>query len=162
MTLRSPLEATSSSLLPSPASPGVGGHPLQFSRQMRNPLSETRALQTTPALVSGDDGALEFAVGSIELGLIGQDALVEGAESDDVGLEPPVVGRPNGVEEGGVSRGGSLQGFVDPVGHRVCGVSGILGGGVNLADMREVMRAVLGGVPSHPTVVELLDPLSRV
>ena len=87
MTSHSPLEATSSSLFPSPASPGVGGHPLRFSRQMRNPLSETRALQTTPALVSGDDGAFEFSVGAVELGLIGQHALVEGAESDDVGLE---------------------------------------------------------------------------
>src|SRR6266404_5377558 len=162
MTLRSPLEATSSSLLPSPASPGVGGHPLQFSRQMRNPLSETRALQTTPALVSGDDGALEFAVGSIELGLIGQDTLVEGAESDDVGLEPPVVGRPNGVEEGSVSGGGPLEGFVDPVRHGICGVSRVLGGGVNLADVREVMRAVFRAIPRHSTVVELLDPLGRI
>src|SRR6266404_7360905 len=146
MTLHLPLEATSSSLFPSPASPGIGGHPLRFSRQMRNPLSETRALQTAPALVSGDDGALEFAVGAVELGLIGQYAFVEGAESDDVGFEPPVVGRPNGVEEGGVSGGGPLKGLVDPVRHWVCGVSRVLGSGVDLADMWEVVRAVLGGV----------------
>src|SRR6266446_4217733 len=28
--------------------------------------------------------------------------------------------------------------------------------------MREVMRAVLRGIPRHPTVIELLDPLSWV
>src|SRR6266403_1609998 len=162
MTLHLPLEVTSSSFLPSPASPGVGGHPLRFSRQMRNPLSETRALQTTPALVSGDDGALEFAVGAVELGLIGQDTLVEGAESDDVGLEPPVVGRPNGVEEGSVSGGGPLEGLVDPVRHGICGVSRILGGGVNLADVREIVRAVFRGVPRNSTVVKFLNPFGRV
>src|SRR6266446_1423883 len=103
MTLRSPLEATSSSLLPSPASPGVGGHPLQFSRQMRNPFSKTCALQMASALVSGDDGSLELAIGAVELGLVGQNPLVEGSESDDVGLKPPIIGGPNGVEEGGRS-----------------------------------------------------------
>src|SRR6266446_4313866 len=161
MTSRSPLEATPSSFLPSPASPGVGGHPLWLSRQMRNPLSNTRALQTALALVSGDDGALEFAVGAVELGLVGQDALVEGAEADDVGLKPPVVGRPNGVEEGSVGGGGPLEGFVDPMRHGICGVSRVLGGGVNLADVREVVRAVFRGIPRHSTVVKLLDPLGR-
>src|SRR6266446_10652719 len=162
MTSRSPLEATSSSFLPSPASPGVDGHPLRLSRQMRNPFSNTRALQTTPALVSGDDGSFELAVGAIELGLVGEDALVEGPESHDIGLESPVVGGFDGVEEGSVSGGGPLKGLVDPVGHWLCRVSGILRTGVDLADMREVMGAVLGGIACHPAVVQLLDPLSRV
>src|SRR6266403_3287963 len=150
MTLHLPLEATSSSLFPTPASPDVGGHSLRLPRQMRNPLSKTCALQASSALVPGDDGAFELAVGAVELGLIGQHALVEGAESDDVGFEPPVVGRPNGVEEGSVSGGGPLNGLVDPVRHWVCGVSRVLGGGVDLADMREVVRAILGSVPCHP------------
>src|SRR6266446_1648903 len=115
MTLHLPLEVTSSSFLPSPASPGVGGHPLRLSRQMRNPLAKTCALEAALALIAGDDGALELAVGSVELGLVGQDALVEGAESHNVGLEPPVVGGPDGVEEGSVPGGGPLKGFVDPM-----------------------------------------------
>src|SRR6266403_4676921 len=102
MTSHPPLEATSTSILPSPASPGVGGHSLRFSRQMRNPVAETCALQTPLALVAGDDGALELAMGAVELGLIGEDALVEGSESDDVGFESPVVGGSDGVEERGV------------------------------------------------------------
>ena len=115
MTSRSPLEATPSSLLPSPASPGVGGHALRFSRQMRNLLSETRALQTPPTLVSSDDGAFEFAMSAVELGLIGEDALVEGSEPHDIGFQPPIVGGFDGVEEGSVSGGGPLKGFVDPM-----------------------------------------------
>ena len=66
-------------------------------------------------MVAGDDGAFEFAMGAVELGLVGQDALVEGAESHDIGFEPPVVGGPDGIEEGSVSGGGSLKGLVDPM-----------------------------------------------
>src|SRR6266446_314918 len=105
----------SSSFLPSPASPGVGGHSLRFSRQMRNPFSKTRALQAAPALVSGDDGPFELAVGVIELSLVGEDALVEGSESHNIGLQPPVVSGFDGVEEGSIPGGGPLKGFVDPV-----------------------------------------------
>ena len=80
-------------------------------------------------MVSGDDGSLKFAVGAVELGLVGEDALVEGAEPHDICLEPPVVGGLDGVEEGGVSGGGPLKGLVNPVGERLCRVSCILGGG---------------------------------
>src|SRR6266446_3551546 len=100
MTSRSPLEVTPSSLLPSPANPGVGGHVLQLSCQMRNPFGKSRALQPTSALIPGDDGAFELAMGAVELGLVGQDALVEGPESHDVGFEPPVIGGFDGVKEG--------------------------------------------------------------
>src|SRR6266403_1323954 len=129
---------------------------------MRNPLSKTRALQTAPALVSGDDGTLEFAMSAVELGLVAEDALVEGPESHDVGLESPVVGGSDGLEEGGVGGGGPLKGLVDPVREGLCRVSCILGGGIDLADMREVVRAVFGGIPRHSTVIELLDPFGRV
>ncbi len=129
---------------------------------MRNPLSKTRTFEAALALVAGDDGALEFAVGAVELGLVGQDPLVEGAESHDVGLESPVVGGFDGIEEGGVSGGGSLEGLVDPVRQWLCRVSCILGGGIDLAYVREVVRAVFGGIPRHSTVIELLDPFGRV
>src|SRR6266403_286039 len=162
MTSHPPLEATSTSILPSPASPGVGGHSLRFSRQMRNPVGKTCALQAPLALVSGDDGTLELTVGTVELGLVGQDALVEGSEPHDVGFESPVVGGSDGVEECGVSGGGPLKGLVDPVRHWLCRVSCILGGGIDLAYVREVVRAVLGGIPRHSTVIKLLDPLGWV
>src|SRR6266436_6213282 len=162
MTSHPPLEATSTSILPSPASPGVGGHLLRFSRQMRNPVGKTCALQTPLALVSGDDGTLELTMGTVELGLIGEDALVEGPESHDVGLESPIVSGFDSVEEGGVGGGGPLKSLVDPVGHGLCRISCILGGGIDLAYVREVVRAVLGGIPRHSTVIELLDPFGRV
>ena len=82
---------------------------------MRNLLGKTRALESATALVLGDDGALELAVSAIELGLVGQDAFVEGSEAYDVGLESPVVGGFDGIEEGSVSGGGPLKGFVDPM-----------------------------------------------
>src|SRR6266436_8164499 len=115
MTSHPLLELTSSSLLPSPASLGVGGHPLRFSGQMRNPFCKTRALELATALVSGDDGAFELAVGVIELGLVGQDTFVEGPKAYDVGLESPVVSGFDGVEEGSIPGGGPLKGFVDPM-----------------------------------------------
>src|SRR6266436_4655624 len=115
MTSHPLLEATSSSLLPSPASPGVGGHTLRLSCQMRNPFGKTRALEPALTLVSGDDGTLEFTMSAVELGLVGQDAFVEGSESYDVGLESPVVGGFDGVEEGSVPGGGPLKGLVDPM-----------------------------------------------
>src|SRR6266478_2983009 len=115
MTSRSPLEATSSSLLPSPASPGIGGHALWLSCQMRNPFGKMRAFETASALVPGNNGTLELAVGAIKLGLVGQDVLVEGSEAHDVGFESPVVSGFDGVEEGSVSGGGPLKGLVDPM-----------------------------------------------
>ncbi len=129
---------------------------------MRNPVSETRALQTALALVSGDDGTLELAVSAIELGLVVENALVEGSESHNVGLESPVVGGFDGIEEGGVSGGGPLKGFADPVRHWFCRVSCILGGGIDLAYVREVVRAVLGGIPCHSTVIKLFDPFGWI
>src|SRR6266403_787801 len=121
-----------------------------------------RALQTTLALVSGDDGPFELAVGAIELGLVGEDTLIEGPESHNIGLQSPVVSGLDGVEEGGVRGGGPLKGLVDPVRQWLCRVSCILGGGIDLTYVREVVRAVLGGIPRHSTVIELLDPLGQI
>ena len=83
--------------------------------QMRNPFAKTRALEAASTLVAGDDGAFELTVSAVELGLVGQDAFVEGPESHDIGLQPPIVGGLDGVEEGGISGGGPLKGLVDPV-----------------------------------------------
>src|SRR6266436_1440086 len=115
MTSHPPLEATSSSLLPSPVSLGVGGHTLRFSCQMQNLLSKTRAFEAASALVSGDDGGLELTMGAVELGLVGQDALIKSPEPYDIGLEPPVVSGLDGVEEGSVPSGRPLKGFMDPM-----------------------------------------------
>src|SRR6266403_2172655 len=129
---------------------------------MRNPVGETCALQPPLALVLGDDGAFELGMGAVELSLVGEDALVEGPESHDIGLQPPVVGGSDGVEERSVSGGGPLKGLVDPVWQRLCRVSCILGGSVDLADVREVVRAVFGGIPRHSAVIKLLDPFGQV
>src|SRR6266478_8880533 len=115
MTSHPLLEAMSSSLLPSPAGSVAGGHAEWFSRQMQNLFGKSCALQPASTLVSGDDGTFELTMCTVELGLIGQDALVEGSEPHDVGLKPPVVGGPDGVEEGSVPRGGPLKGLMDPV-----------------------------------------------
>ena len=88
---------------------------MRLSCQMRNPLGKTCAFEATSALITGNDGALELAVGAVKLGLIGQDVLVEGAKSYDVGFEPPVVGGFDGVEEGSVPGGRPLKGFMDPM-----------------------------------------------
>jgi len=82
---------------------------------MRNLLGKSRAFQPSSALVSSDDGAFEFAVGAIELGLVGHDTFVEGSEAHDIGFESPIVSGLDGVEEGSVSGGGPLKGLVDPM-----------------------------------------------
>ncbi len=95
----------SPSLLPSPTSLVAGGHTLQFSCQMQNPFGKSYTLQPASALVSGDDGAFEFAVGAVELGLVGHDTLVEGPESHNVSLEPPIIRSLDCAKEGSVSGG---------------------------------------------------------
>ncbi len=82
---------------------------------MRNPFGKMCALEVASTLVPSDDGTLELTVGTIELGLVGQDTFVEGPEAHNVGFESPVVGGFDGVEEGSVSGGGPLKGFVDPM-----------------------------------------------
>ncbi len=83
---------------------------------MRNPLGKSHTLQPSSALVSGDDGAFEFAMSAVELGFVGDDALVEAPESDNVSLEPPIVCSLDRIKEGSVSGGWPLKGFMDPMG----------------------------------------------
>src|SRR6266478_227444 len=116
MTSHPFLKVTSSSLLPSPAGPSICRHAQQFSCQMRNPLGKSHTLQPSSALVSGDDGAFEFAMSAVELGFVGDDALVEAPESDNVSLEPPIVRSLDRIKEGSVSGGWPLKGFMDPMG----------------------------------------------
>ncbi len=66
-------------------------------------------------MVPGNDGALELTVGAVELGLVGQDVFIEGPEAHNVSFESPVVGGFDGIEEGSISGGGPLKGFVDPM-----------------------------------------------
>ncbi len=67
-------------------------------------------------MVLGDDGAFELAVGVVELGLVGNDALVEESKADNVSLEPPIVCSLDRIKEGSVSGGWPLKGFMDPMG----------------------------------------------
>ncbi len=83
---------------------------------MRNLLGKSCALQLSSALVSGDDGTLELSMGVVELCLVGNDALVEGPESHNVSLEPPIVCSLDRIKEGSKSRGRPLKGFMDPMG----------------------------------------------
>src|SRR6266478_2035026 len=116
MTLHCRLEVMSLSLLPSPTGPSTCRHAQRFSCQMRNLLRKSRALQPSSALVSGDDGAFEFAMSVVELGLVGDDALVKDPESDNISLEPPIVRSLDHIKEGSVAGGWPLKGFVDPMG----------------------------------------------
>src|SRR6266478_2482112 len=116
MTSHCRLEVTSSSLLPSPAGLSVCRHVCRFSCQMQNPLGKLRALQPSSALVLGDDGAFELPVGAVELCLVGNDVLVEGSESHNISLEPPIIHSLDRIKEGSVSRGWPLKGFMDPMG----------------------------------------------
>ena len=75
-----------------------------------------RTLKPTPALVLGNDGALELAVGAVELGLVVDDALVEISISHNIGLEPPIIHALDCIKEGSVARGWPLKGLMEPMG----------------------------------------------
>src|SRR6266403_5726925 len=109
MTSHCRLEVTSSSLLPSPVGSSTSRHARRFSCQMRNPLGKLHALQPSSALVSGDDGAFELAMGAVELGLVSNDALVEESKADNVSLKPPIIHSLDHVKEGSVSGGWPLK-----------------------------------------------------
>ncbi len=83
---------------------------------MRNLLRKSRALQPSSALVLGDDGALELTMGSVELGFVGDNLLVEEPKSHNVSLEPPIVRSLDRIKEGSISSSRPLKGFVDPMG----------------------------------------------
>src|SRR6266403_2834124 len=94
----------------------VSWHTCWFSCQMRNLLGKLCTFQPSLAVVLGDDGTFEFTVGAVELGLVGDDALVESSKPHNVGLEPPVVRSLDCIKEGSIARGWPLKGLVDPMG----------------------------------------------
>ena len=67
-------------------------------------------------MVSGDDGAFEFAVSAVKLGLVGDDAFIETSKPHNVSLESPIVRTLDCIKEGSVGRGWPLKGLVDSVG----------------------------------------------
>ncbi len=98
----------------------------------------------------------------VELGLEGEDVLVELTILEDFGVKPPVVKVPYSPLELLILNGLALEGFPDPEGQNFCWIErGILGGGVNLFDIREVACPVVLALPRDMAIVELLDPLGR-
>ncbi len=98
----------------------------------------------------------------VELGLEGQDVLIELLVSEDFGVKPPVVKVPYHPSELLILNGRALEGFPDPEGQNLRWIEHrILGGGVNLLDVGEVAHTVVFAVPCDAPVVELLDPFCR-
>ena len=96
----------------------------------------------------------------VELGLEGEDVLVELTVSEDLGIKPPVIKVPYSPSELLILNGRALEGFLDPEGQNFCWIEcGILGGGVNLLDVGEVPCSVVLAMACDAAVVELLDPL---
>jgi len=55
-------------------------------------------------------------MGAVELGLVGDDALIEEPKADNVSLEPPIVRSLDCIKEGSISGGWPLKGLMDPMG----------------------------------------------
>ena len=65
---------------------------------MRNPLGKSRRFQPSNGLKSGILGGSEGGVVEVELGLEGEDVLVELTVAEDFGVKPPVVKVPHCYE----------------------------------------------------------------
>ncbi len=127
---------------------------------MRNPLGKSRCLQPSNGLKSGVLSGGEGGMVEVELGLEGEDVLVELTVSKDLGVKPPVVKVPYSLSELLILNGRALEGFPDPEGQNFCWIErGILGGSVNLLDVGEVPCSVVLAMACDAAVVELLDPL---
>src|SRR6266446_3491314 len=126
---------------------------------MQNLLGKSHHFQPSNGLKSGILGSSEGGVVEVELGLEGEDVLIELAVSEDFGVKPPVVKVPYHPSELLILNGRALEGFPDPEGQNLRWIErGILGGGVNLLDVGEVARTIVLAVPRDTPVVELLDP----
>ncbi len=66
---------------------------------MRNPLGKSHRFQPSNGLKSGVLGGGEGGVVEVELGLEGEDVLVELTVSEDLGVKPPVVKVPYSLSE---------------------------------------------------------------
>jgi hypothetical protein len=105
-------------------------------------------------------GVAELGGGEVELCLKLDDAIVELAITEEVGVESPVVEGPDLhcdlVEVGG----GALQGFSEGVGEGLWRVSDpIVRLSVYLPDIRLVGGSVGAGIGCDPTILELFDIL---
>ncbi len=83
---------------------------------MRNPFGKLCTFQPAFTLIVHNDGALELAVGVVELGLVMDDVLIEISIPDNIGFEPPIICALDRIKEDSVARGWPLKGFVDPMG----------------------------------------------
>src|SRR6266446_3903465 len=129
---------------------------------MQNLLGKSHHFQPSNGLKSGILGSSEGGVVEVELGLEGEDVLIELAVSEDFGVKPPVVKVPYRPSELLILNGQALEGFLDPEGQNFCWIEcGILGGGVNLLDVGEVAHPIVLAMPRDPSIVKLFDPLGQ-
>ncbi len=83
---------------------------------MQNLLGKLRHLQPSNGLKSGVLSGGEGGVVEVELGLEGEDVLVELTVAEDFGIKPPVVKVPYHPSELLILNGCALEGFADPEG----------------------------------------------
>src|SRR6266436_3618409 len=151
----------SASFLPGSSDRGAGRGP-NWGCHMRNPLGKSCHFQPSNGLKLGVLGGGEGGVVEVELGLEGEDVLVELAVAEDFGIKPPVVKVPYSPSELLILYGRALEGLLDPEGQNFCWIEhGILGGGVNLLDVGEVTCAIVLAMPRDAPIVELFDPFCR-
>src|SRR6266436_245891 len=151
----------SASFLPGSSDRGAGRGP-NWGCHMRNPLGKSCHFQPSNGLKLGVLGGGEGGVVEVELGLEGEDVLVELAVAEDFGIKPPVVKVPYRPSELLILYGRALEGLSDPEGQNLRWIErGILGGSVNLFDVGEVACTVMLAVPCDTSIVELFDPFGR-
>ncbi len=98
----------------------------------------------------------------VELGLEGEDVLVELPVAEDFGVKPPVVKVPDSPAKLLVLDRCPLKGFPNPVGKNFWWVkSAVEGCGIDLFDVGEVPCTVVLAVPCDASIIELFDPLGR-
>src|SRR6266403_2952569 len=126
---------------------------------MQNLLGKSHHFQPSNGLKSGILGSSEGGVVEVELGLEGEDVLVELAVAEDLGVKPPVVKVPYSPAEFLILDGCPLKGFLNPMGKNFWWVkSAVHGSGIDLFDVGEVPCAVMFAVACNMSIIELFDP----
>ncbi len=98
----------------------------------------------------------------VELGLEGEDVLIELAVVEDLGVKPPVVKVPYSPAEFLILDGCPLKGLPDPKGKNLWWVeSAVKGGGIDLLDVGEVSGAFVLTILCNMSIIELFDPLGQ-
>src|SRR6266478_4364998 len=151
----------SASFLPSSSDLDAGRGP-NWGCQMQNLLGKSHHFQPSNGLKSGILGSSEGGVVEVELGLEGEDVLVELAVAEDFGVKPPVVKVPYSPAEFLVLNGCPLKGLPNPEGKNFWWVEGFVDrGSIDLLDIGEVPCAVVLAVPCDSSVIELFDPFGQ-